>query len=468
MDLREARDIVFKQKKNLKKFIDTYGSKHWSDIVDTYYKTDFKESTRTEELTFIIKKYVTPLLGEEKTATTLETLQQTGFVSTCDHSGVLCHPFFLNNNIVRQSSFLKSIITFSCGGVSLTNSSYPRGIFFHDKNGEVIRLPFISLKGRRRSAYGHEPFTKDTITKLIQKVTSLNVSTHQKQILSHFLQKIEKTNAIFSQNTYGKQLTIINDMLWQKIFKEEVKPLVYIEVEEVVKELLLNFHLTSQTPISKILFDSKTRETYIRQFEKVVGAHHTETKSGSHIFWYIDKATDSRVQLFLEGNVLKNAEHNIEIEITPENLQRHLNNYTLLPSMAFCYGMLASYYHLTLGGGFSQIDYLENIVKAWEAVTKETSNTKTDIFTGEFVLTGIYNGKKVCPATSIDLLLYEGDKETDYLVDTPEASQAIRLALTEQTIEESIDAMMDEFVEIISGTKPDISDMKIHKTLEIR
>jgi hypothetical protein len=131
---------------------------------------------------------------------------------------------------------------------------------------------------------------------------------------------------------------------------------------------------------------------------------------------------------------------------------------------------LAGYYGLTLGGGFSQIKYLGDILKAWHKTADSTGEEamvpRTDIFSGEFVLTGVSNKSDTKPASLIDILLYCTDPEVDYLVRQPTASEQVNLALDE-TIGETIDAMMDEFVEIVTGEKPVIEGIKIHKTFHV-
>lgn len=468
MLLKEAHEIVFKKKKGFEKFYTTFRQNTWKELLEKYYVFSFKPDDRTEELCVAIEGYLKKLVSEDTVNKVTHSLKQTGFVSTCDHSGVLNHPFFINNNLVRQE-FKETLATlsFTCGGVSLTNSSYPRSIFFHDLSNKLTHLPLISLKGRRRSVYGHSPFSKDVVQKHLQRVETLSLSDSAKNELTHLLATLLNSENLFTQDTYSKQLTILNQILWQEVYAD--KPVIYIEVEEIVKELLLQTHFTHQTLVQSILFDEKVRNVYIEAFEGVVGAHHTETKSGSHIFWYIDKNKQTRVQLFIQKDTLVSEDGLIQIPLTKEALEVGLKNYSLLPSMAFCYGLLSSYYNLTLGGGFSQIDYLTHITTAWEKVSGEVSSSQKNIFSGEFSLLNIegLDGNK-SPATFVDLLLYGKDQHTDYPTSTTPFQTILSNALSTQTVGGTLNAMMDEFVEIVTGVKPVIEDIEIHNNLKVR
>lgn len=455
----EARKIVFEAKPRFAELFQKYRHKKWPTYIEENYPTSFKVPANFNELEQALQNILSPLLGKQKTYHAIETLRNRGFASTADHSGVLCHPFFSNSALVRSESATKndSVVCFTCGGVSLTNSSYPRGIFFHDSNLKEIRIPFVSLKGRRRSVFGLKSFQKERIEKNFSSINHLNISENAKNKLQKFFSSILDCEKFFEQKKYSDQLVILNDLLWQNLFESNRGNLIYIEAENIVRKLLLDVHLDQNTFINKIIFEKDLRKSFMENFENIVGAHNTKKLSGSHIFWYIDEKKNMREQIFLKDNRLETRDRRIQIELQPEILRKHLENYTLLPSMAFCYGILAFYYGLTLGGGFSQIKYLGDIKNAWkktaEAAGESVENPRTDVFSGEFVLAGIGNGTLTKPASLIDILLYGQNP-----------NEAISKAVNEVSIGDSIDAMMDEFVEIITTKKEEIDGIEIHKT----
>ncbi len=452
MDLEQAKEIVFEKKKNFASLYRHFGTTHWQDYIEHTYPTSFNPSTHFIELTSTLEKLLTPLLGKEKTARATHTLLKTGFVSTCDHSGVLCHPFFSNSAYARSLTLTAtdSLITFTCGGVSLTNSSFPRSIFFHDKNLTLQKLHLQSLAGRRRSVYGLAPFSQKQITRIIEQTKHLALDESAKQKLTAFLTQLHLNQHLRETKYFSDQLVIINDLLWQTIFGDKRGSLVYVEAEQVVRQLFLDIHLHTKTPIHSLLFDKHIRETYLSHFEGIVGAHDRTTQTGSDLFWYIDELHQTRVQLFIEEEYLVSKDHTISIPLTPEAIETHLRKYTLLPTMALSYSILSFYYGLTLGGGFSQIDYLGDMKEAWDNTFNTKTPIKTDVFAGEFALLGISDHIHTVPATLFDVLLYAQDPHI-----------TVNEALSNVSIKESLDAMMDELVEIVSGTKPELANKLI-------
>lgn len=460
MTLEEARKIVFDKKPTFAELYFKYKDKTWGDYIrENYYNNTLPENTRTKELTKILEEIISPILGQESSDKAIKTLRETGFVSTCDHSGILCHPFFSNIALARQneSKEEQAVLCFTCGGVSLTNSSYPRGIFFHDNDLQEKRIPLVSLRGRRRSIYGLPSFSRTKIQSIMDTLPNFKISKKQQDRMIDFFCDIWNNKKIFSLSKFSDQLIIINNLLWKKIFKSEKSELIYIEAEHIVRKLLLEIHLEKQTLINDLLFNKECRTKYIKYFENITGAHYTTKHFGSHFFWYIDEITNTRTQLFLEGENLVSIDRKISIPMRPEIIREYLLRFELLPTMAFCYSILSFYYGLTLGGGFSQIQYLDEMKKAWQEIFgKNDIDPKTDIFAGEFVLLGLSNKKQTLPATLIDLLLYSDDKNTD-----------TTRALKESSIGDTIDAMMEELVKIVTGKKPHIENLKIHKTLNV-
>src|SRR3989338_3342101 len=143
--------------------------------------------------------------------------------------------------------------------------------------------------------------------------------------------------------------------------------------------------------------------------------------------------------------------------------------------------MLSFYYGIKLGGGFSQVQYLGDMKKAWSRLlndcgvdtkhdvgaangasavddaTVEKSqrfeHIRTDIFTGEYVAIGLHNPSRTAPpsvpATLIDILLWS-EKDAGSIID--EQFEKI-------TITETLDLMMPEFIHIITKSRQKIESI---------
>ena len=469
MTLEEAKEIVFKEKPIFAEIYKKYGNKNWLEYAnENFPKGKPLLNENKKELLEAMKKILTPLIGEEKTNRTLRTIEKTGFVSTTDHHGILCHPFFANNALVRSHPSIfeadSSLIALTCGGISLSNSSFPRGIFFHDKELEEKRISFVSLKERHRPVYGLPSFSYEKIEKIKDSLNYFNIDESKKNKLKEFYKKIKANKQILEQDKYSNQLTIINDILWDTLFGNTRGNLVYLEAESLVRELLLSVHLEKDTDIHKIIFNREWRNSYIKNFENVPVAHNTLKQKGSHLFWYIDKEKKERKQLWIVNENLESMDKKIAIPLEPSIILEYLISFKLLPTTAFCYSILSFYYGLTLGGGPFQIQYLRKIKEAYEKTLLDfdkiptNPSIRTDIFTGDLTLIGIGNKKKTIPASLIDALIYRDNN-------THEAMDRI---IESFSIKETLDPMMSEFVTIITGKKEIISNLpKIHKTFNI-
>lgn len=450
MTLEEAKQLVFTEKPVLAAIYGQYCKKTWLDYAKEQFPKTSMLGKQKNELLTAFEKLLIPLIGKEKTDRAAATLEKTGFVSTADHHGILWHPFFSNSALLRSHPSVlpagDSTIVLSCGGISLNNSSYPRGIFFHDRHLREVRLNFASLHTHRRSVYGHPPLSRIKFELEVAKVDALDLSDTAKKQLHDFLQAV--TQILQKKDRYSDELTSINDILWETLFGTQNGSLIYLEAESLIRTILLDIHLEKETLIHSILFNESCRNAYLKQYEGILGAHDTAQQKGTHLFWYIDEQEQVRKQLWIEGNSLTTADKTWSILLHPDTIRRHLERFELLPSMALCYSMLAFYYGLTLGGGFSQVQYLGSMKQAFASVCATWGDDslispRTDIFTGEYITMGLGNDHATVPATLIDILLWSGTDRTSI----------INRQLEISTVGESLDLMMPEFIRIITGKR---------------
>ncbi|MFA6463724.1 MAG: hypothetical protein WCV55_01820 [Candidatus Paceibacterota bacterium] len=491
MKLNEAKKLIFEKKPKFKDFYGKNKEKKWVNYINESYP-QVSNIKNKKEFSKVFFNTVKSILGEKKATKALASIEQTGFVSTADHHGLLCHPFFSNMTIARSSNKIlnrpETQITLTVGAVSPTNSSFPRSIFFHDKNLDLQKIHMVSLKWRQRPLYGIPAISQKEFLKIKDYFFGKDISKKNKKRFSSFIEKCLERDDLWKpadhrllaqsmaggQKRFCEQLTILNDIWWDEIFGGLRGDILYLEVEELVKNILLSsfekpvrHSSTNATAdgtdiLSEIFFNEERRNLYLKNFDGVTGAHNIQNKTGSFLFWFIDEKENKRKQLFLNGKNLETEDKKTIIPLESDLLKKYLNDYSLMPSMALCYSILAFHYGLTLGGGFSQIQYLGDMKIAWGKVfpefKKEFENVRTDIFSGEAIITGISKGQVTEPATLADFLIYPKDpKEADKLAEK---------TLSEITIGESLDAMMYELYEIVSGSYEPIEDLpKPRKTL---
>lgn len=461
MTLEDAKELVFREKPVFAKIYQTYRNKTWIAYAREQFPKTGLRGEHKNELLRAFRKLLLPLIGKEKTGRAADTLEKTGFASSADHHGVLWHPFFSNSALLRSHPDILapdgSVIVLSCGGISLTNSSYPRGVFFHDADLQEIRLSFASLHTRRRSVYGHPPLSKKKFEQEIHKIHIPTLSDKARQRLWDFLKTV--SGILQQQVRFSDELTTINDILWETLFGNTRGNLVYLEAESLVRTLLLDVHLRKNTFIHSILFDTPCRNHYLKHFDGVTGAHETEKKKGTHLFWYIDETEHVRKQLWMKGEHLATEDGTTIIPLRPDDIGAALQGFKLMPSLALCYSMLSFYYGVTLGGGFSQVQYLGSMKHAFESLITQSSSTspndtRTDIFTGECIMVGIGNDQTSIPATLVDILLWSGN----------DRGSIIDRQLQEITVGKSLDLMMPEFIRIITGKQQAPEHMPVPPT----
>ncbi|MBP9732294.1 MAG: hypothetical protein KBD29_02430 [Candidatus Magasanikbacteria bacterium] len=394
---------------------------------------------RQEELLCTVKEMIERLINPEIAETAITQLRKHYYASTADHHGPITHPFFVNSHLAQSVAYqkhqLRYMFVFSCGGISLNNSSLPRGILFHDAELNKKQLNFISLKHRHHPVFSFPAYTKKDI--------DTNISKKLDTILSDVYTK-EK---VLNFTKYSDQITYSNYLLWKKIPGQENMNLIYLEQEEIVNQLLLQYHLNTQTFLTRLLTDESILKIFEECFDGIQGAFSSKTRTGTLLFWAIHEG--KRKQLKRRKNILESLDGLYQVSLTPEGITEAIKKQELMPSMALSFIILSFYYGLTCGGGFMQVNYLTYLKKAYIKLLRRIEKNdeiilidpiKTDYFCGEFVFATI-KGKRIAHASSIDLLLY-GNSDT--------ARQLQELAEV-GTLSEAVDHMMPQFYRILYG-----------------
>lgn len=462
MHLAEERDFVFARKPLLGKLYTKYKDAFWPQYLTELYQKLPKSvnpihASRFDELAQACKRIAAPLLGEPLTQRVISSLRSRRFVNTSDHHGVLCHPFFLNFNLLRAIFFPdEPVISFTCGGTSFSNSSYPRGIFFHDAVLNKIQIPFIPWKYRQTSIYGHPALTKSDFERLCRHISSLNMPHEQQSKFTLLYKSFQDDDRILGSRSFSDQCSIMTQKLWE--VGRMPGDMIYLECESIVRALFLNTHLIKDTLINKILFNQSYRDAYLKYFEGITGAHFKA--HGTQLFWYVDhkkmKKTALEVAMIENQYILQSIDRTINIPLTPEEIRGHLQNHTLLPCLALCYSMISFYYGITLGGGFSQIQYLGDMKNAWNQILISVGDSDksiatdipTDIFTGDFVIAGICDSMRTVPATLLDIFLW-GDTST---------SQSLKKVFGRMTVGECLDIMIPQLRHTLSPASGPMSN----------
>lgn len=415
MNIEDIRAEVFRLKPRFAEVVKTWGDKTLLE----YYAQGFTSPPRpTDDIVRVISNEVTKILGADVARETRKTIEKHRWVNTADHHGLLHHPYFYTTSLALShpeiSKGASVTIALPFGGVSLGNDSFPRGFSFHDTNVELQKVFFKSLKYQRLPVYALTPMTHEALTQEKHRATSLSLTKKARERLQHFFEQLLSDARVWSQDTYSTQLTVMNSILWRELFGETRGDFVYLEMDTVVRSLLLEKHLLTETHIYNLLFKSDWRKKFIELFNGIQGAH--DNTSGTHFFWYIDYISLTRRRLITKNGALTTPEGDVNIQLTPEHIARGLENRTLMPSTALSLIIIQEEENLTCGGGPNQIHYLTEYITQWRKLLghfgEEKNENKPSVWCEDCAIFRIVDvlETKHGVATLIDILLHTEDR----------------------------------------------------------
>ncbi|MFH1236584.1 MAG: hypothetical protein V1685_06675, partial [Parcubacteria group bacterium] len=384
-------------------------------------------------------------------------LKKFALVSTADHHGPIDHPFFVNANIISALPYrelndvdLRYLIVFSFASVSANNSSaYPRGILFHGDNGgekELLRLPLLPDKIKMGVVYASRGYTRDDISNAIREIRkkrSRGLLTNERtEAISTLIETHFGASDILGFSELAPQITKINYRLWPLLFHPHrslpwsptasavdanVPNLVYLEIETIVKELLMRKHLQSpESLIYRLLFSPEYRTRASTYFNNIPGAFSTDHDWGTFFFWGLNDKLH-RKRLLLERDTLVNHDAGLQVPFTPLAIEEALKTKRIFPSMLLCYLMVSQYYGIKCLGGFSQVNDLTMTKNAWQRLLRDVGedseadaveSTQTKELGGDGIVLSYLaeSGGGLAPATGIDMILENVDTRFDEYV----------------------------------------------------
>ncbi len=438
--------------------------KHGGTTLHTYSKDFFdvnhapKAHGRRDELISTAQELLSKRLGPDVAEKVGRQLKKTPLVSTADHHGPIDHPFWVNANIISAIPYLENgdpdlqyLVVFSFASVSVNNASaYPRGVLFHGgKNGtgNLIRLPILPDKLKMGVVYGMRPFTREDLTKaeseLLKKEKAGEIVEGRADKIRALMEAYFGRDDVLSASDLASQISIANYHFWPTLFLPEGKTalseapqvperkipnLIYLEIETLVTELLLRFHLTDPSSlIYRLLFDERMQELSLQHFNNVPGMFSFEKKWGSHMFWGIDEKLH-RVKMDLVGNQLRSEGGEFVFDLNAETITQALRDKKIFPSMGLCYLLVSLYYGMKCLGGFCQVNDLTMTKEAWGKLLHEVGETEeaealAPIQTKELGGDGMVLAylktvhDDLVPATGIDMALEEADTRFENYVD---------------------------------------------------
>lgn len=484
--LRRLKLEVMKQKPVLDEIIKKYGDKKLYEYALDYIDVNQDPiiTNRKKEFLETFEKEVTRTLGKEVAQCAKRQLERFYYVSTADHHGPICHPFFISSNLITSAPYfeypdplLENVIVLANSNVSLNNSSFPRGLVFHTKadgGKQLQKIAFSPSQNKLSPVFNYPAYTKDDIERmkkqLLTKARERIILDDEAEKIISIVDELYNTSDALSCANYSDQITKTNFLLWRKFFKpheNDCPDLLYLEIESLVNQLILDHHLNKHTVVNHFLFDEEYYPLILKYFEDVSGAFSIKKKIGTYLFWGLPKGSKYRLQLWKKGNKLESDDGSYSIELTPEAIRAGIEKKELVPSMMLSHVIISFYYGVKALGGFSQVNYLTFMKNAYIKMQTDRGNYKsvrvaaqsqTKELCGDVTLAFLETDDKfMTPASGLDLILYGTDHTwSDFL----EMSKKVSL-------EEALNPMMPEFYRIIYSESERTEDLMSLSSEEI-
>jgi len=469
---QELRNSVLSKRPVLNELITRRGNKSLYDYTKDYISVNLNPpiQRRQDELISTFRKEVAKLLGDEVAQKAAKQLERYYYVSTADHHGPICHPFFVNANLLLAAPYqeindpdLQYVIVLACASISFRNSSFPRGLLFHnsmDPKADVERVAFFPASMRACPVFNWRGYTSADIQAIVKdlenKVRSKKMSKVDADKIIQVMNEVYLAPDVLACKTFSEQVTKTNYALWQKFFgKPEQAPtqLITLEQETLVMQLLLDYHLDQDTVLNHTLFDPAYDELMAQYFEGVMGAFSVKDHWGSYLFWGMPPGAKYRVQLWKQGNKLVTDDGSYSVELTPEALRIAMEKREIFPTTQLDFFVLSFYYGLKCIGGFNQINYLTEMKNNYLKMSVDRGNyrsvevcarAQTKEMNDGFTLAFLEDkAGKTYAATGLDFILYGNDQTWPNLVKT----------IKSITVEEAFNPLLPELYRVIYNEK---------------
>src|SRR3989338_1316209 len=384
----EIKQKVFEERPILKDVYEHFGNEPILDYSARSLKFGASlEPERVASFIEILKKEIEKLLGKDIAEKAGDDVKKLGYVSTIDHHGLPCLPSFFQGDLVQsfanKQNGVNTVLVLSCATISLDNHSYPRGITFY-KDGKLCKIPIFNSKDRSNCTYLQKAYTKNEIQKFFIKIPELFSNIKIKELF--------ESKEVLSFEYYWQQVSHLNFHLWKMIPGCEDVNFVEIPEELIAINLIQKAHIDKGTLISKMLFNQKWLDAFEELFDGVTGSFNSKTGKGTFLFWGAEGSM--RIRLNRRGQDLVDLNGKIFAKLEPEEIKKSLAEGKLMPNMSLCMIMFSFYHGLTLGGGYSQVDYLTVIKKRYLKMlrkfdenkeAKKVEKIKTDHMGGDYV-----------------------------------------------------------------------------------
>lgn len=366
--MNEMLDAVRRKSCVMDTAIKEYGNVSLKEYIKQWKPYQGKPLQSPEDFLLFSREYNEALLGKE-IALELEKVLRFPLLNTANHHGVDYFPPSVQGNLMFWQTLkengikAKYLPLCSFGIVSLSNSSYARGITSHSICDKLLRIPIFPKSIENRMVRYVPAFTEAQVKRALCRLNTEYTQIAASKEIRQALEKYYLDKNVLKQKYYGDQAVLINKMLSADMYPEgDIPQVIYMEMEQIINRLLVKDLKDENSMIYRILYDERILKEIRRQAEA------GDSCMSTMFFWGTDPARRRFALDFcpdgymrgktLSGEVVEFPASSKEIEHLIEQEKIVPSGYTMAIVLSFARGY-------TWLGGYFQGDYLP----AWQRGT---------------------------------------------------------------------------------------------------
>lgn len=322
-------------------------------------------------------------LGEATGRALEQRLARTPAVLSANLHGIDCLPemvqavhFFGLRELLRPCGphERRVIPVLSCGGVALQSEAYPRGLLLFRGKGAPLRLPLFPAAQQDTVVLRAPALTRQSVLSLRQKWEA-SLSDAERETVDRVLRHALAPETL-ALSRFGEQATRINALTGAERFPDIPRvDIVYLELEEVARELLLeDLERPASVPF-RMLFVPALRERLVNGLADVRGCWSAAAAAGAELprtggngtlfFWDTDeRGRRHPLRLVRKGGSLTLQRPGRAIPFTPEGISEALRGGLVYPGLFTAYVTLILEHGLRCYGGLYLAHYLPRMLRA--------------------------------------------------------------------------------------------------------
>lgn len=444
--LSRLQAAIDARKPALARIINDFGGESLGSYADEFKVVPEGETIQPrQDVIDVATAYAGRLLGADIAEKLKKRLVASPVILTANHHG----PDFLNITVQGKIVFALGedydgiMPVFAFGNIPLNNLVYGRGIRLAD--GTHISIYPESMK--HSMVASTIPFDGAMIDHGKTVAENAAFSQSGRLVVLQVLDNVYRDKAVLSQKNFADQAVLMNRKIWDLLFtpqaRQQMPGIAYLEMEEIVVNLLKIDLKNADSLMYRILFDKVLRGKVLGELDGVYGCWTMEKLagmslpsttasmrsellkgSGTIFFWGIDDK-GGRVPLELQHDnygepILSGRDDSgnmFAYKFNPASVLHCLLENKLLPSMFSCFAVIAFARGFKCYGAFMQVQYLTEMSRglaaalevynsAWATAVRRVPTA--NYAAGMFAVVARYPDNSIKPAGAIEIIAKGG------------------------------------------------------------